>query len=266
MKRLIRQKNCFAVGASAVTRLVRSAAACILLAATSGCSTVGGGSSVHPSRMFSVAEVTAAVAAARAQGMQEGLEIGRRELEPATRAAFSNGLARGRQETLRRIEDESCARDALARQKLSEAATNFLIRASVSSLLNGLALRSDKAATMQAWQVLDLVTARLAEVGYKTRLLVPADKVALVRQYEQARVYLSVSDRFRGRFVENFEKMNLLDGLGVLYRLYGFTVWIGEVEPVVWLGYFNAGPEPVPNMALELRFDEDRIGSMSSTR
>jgi hypothetical protein len=136
----------------------------------------------------------------------------------------------------------------------------------MSSLLNGLTLKSDKATTMQAWQVLDLVTARLTDLGYNVRLLLPSDKVALVRQYEQARVYLSVSDKFRGRFVENFEKMTVLDGLSMLYRLYGFSVWVGESEPLVWLGYFNAAPNPVPNMALELRFEEDRIGHATGIR
>jgi hypothetical protein len=213
-----------------------------------------------PVRLFTIEEVAAATSAARSQAMQEGLSKGRREAEPVAAAAFSNGFAKGESATIKRLDDEACVRAAEVRDKLNLAVTNFIMRTTVSSLLNGLTLKSDKATTMQAWQVLDLVTARLTDLGYSVRMLLPSDKVALVRQYEQARVYLTVSDKFRSRFVENFEKMTVLDGLSLLYRLYGFTVWVGESESLVWLGYFNAGPNPVPNTVLELRFDEDRIG------
>jgi hypothetical protein len=124
-------------------------------------------------------------------------------------------------------------------------------------LLNSGSLRADKAATMQAWQVLDLVTARLTDLGYKVRIVVPSDKMALVRQYEAARVYLAVSERFRSRFVENFERMSVHDAVGLLYRLYGFGVWVGDPEPIVCLGYFGAAPDPIPSMPVEVRFDED---------
>jgi hypothetical protein len=127
-------------------------------------------------------------------------------------------------------------------------------------------LRADKAMTMQAWQMLDLVTARLTDLGYKVRLLVPSDKMALVRQYETARVYLAVSERFRARFVENVEHMSVHDALGLLHRLYGFEVWVGVEEPVVWFGYFAASPKPIPNMALEVRFEEDRFEQRTGGR
>jgi hypothetical protein len=221
---------------------------------------------VGPPKLFNLEELTVAVTESREQGKREGIGLGRMEIEPATREAFNNGVRKGAEDALKRASDEARQRSEEAQRKLSEAATNFLIRTSMGLLLNAGSLRAEKAATMQAWQVLDLVSARLTDLGYKVRFLVPSDKMALVRQYETARVYLAVSERFRARFVENFERMSVRDAVGLLHRLYGFEVWVGEAEPVVWLGYFNAGPDPIPNMALELRFDEERFERRSYGR
>lgn len=249
-------------------------AAGLLVSSLVACASLGGGGSGRfgttppsgPPKLFNLDELTVAVNEARAQGKQEGLALGRMELEPATKQAFNDGTKKGEQDTLARLDKEARERAETASYKLSEAATSFVTRTSMSLLLNSGSLRADKAATMQAWQVLDLVTARLTDLGYKVRLLVPSDKVALVRQYDSGKVFLSVSDRFRGRFSDYFERMSIYDGIGLLFRLYGFQVWVADKEPLVWIGYFNAGPTPVPNASLEVRFDEEQFERRSGGR
>jgi hypothetical protein len=184
--------------------------------------------------------------------------------EDGRKKGFAEGFSGGEQAALAKVAAQAAAAGADVQARLRGSVSNFVFRASVASLLGTSTLREDKAMAMQAWQFLDLVTARLTDLGYAVRMALPMDKMPMLRQYETARVYLSVPEGFRATFVNQFESMTLLDALGLVNRLYGFGLWVAAEEPVVWMGYYSAEPKPTINAPVEVRFDESRFADIGS--
>jgi len=209
--------------------------------------------------MYTRDQVDAAVADAVSKA-RAAAEMSRNALmEEGRKRGFSDGFASGEQATLSNVASRAAVEAVETQARQTRSVSNFVIRAKGASLLGGSTLRQDKAMTMQSWQFLDLVTARITDLGYNVRMVMPLDKMPMLRQYESARVYLSVPEGFQAGFVSQFERMSLLDALGLLNRLYGFGLWVAAEEPIVWLGYYNAEPKPIINAPVEVRFDESRF-------
>lgn len=182
-----------------------------------------------------------------------------RKLASKVETASKEGFAGGEKAVTDRIAAETAAREMARAETAAKSLREFNEALSTTSLLGDRKLVDKKAVEMLARQILELVAAHMERLGYQVVLHVPRKEAVSMEYFGRAKVYLAVSSAFRDRFTDHFEAMTVLDALNLLNKLYGFSVWVGHQERIVWLGYPSASPRPLANTMVDIYFDERKF-------
>jgi hypothetical protein len=210
-------------------------------------------------RRYTQAQLNTAVRAAVADARKADQATAQARQAEIAKIVREEERRRADQEWTKKIADEKAAAARATADSSDETVSAFRRALTQTSLLGNRKLIRDKAKTMEARQLLDLVAAHMDRLGYRFVLLVPPSAVRDVQRYAETKVIESLSPEFSADFADHMEKMSVCDALGLVLRLYGFDVWVSHNGGTVWVGYRQSAPTGVPCTLVEIQVDEKRF-------
>ncbi len=171
-------------------------------------------------------------------------------------AAVQQGRAQGDAAAVERIEAERVAAEKAAAARDAAALTAFTSELAKTPVLGDRELRTDKGRTLEARHLVEMIQAQLGNLECKLLISVPLQAIPRVQSYGEQKVLLTMSSGFNESFLENIQKLSILDALNLLDKLYGFSAWISGDTKTICLGFDAQPPASHPTMKIDLYFSE----------